>query len=104
MMVFGGFLVELSSVVQFLAWIKWVSFFRYSTNIFQINEFTGLTLCLKNNSSICPIKGEYILNEVSHIEYSTPWDLWKNFVALGFMTVIFFLLTYIQLLRMKKTK
>ncbi|CAF0723213.1 unnamed protein product [Adineta steineri] len=104
MMVFGGFLVEISSVVSFLSWIKWISIFRYSFNILNINEFSGLTLCLKNNTNICPINGTDIIHNVAHIEYETQWDLWKNFVALGSMTIIFLILAYVQLLRMKKTK
>jgi ATP-binding cassette subfamily G (WHITE) protein 2 len=104
MMVFGGFLVELSSVVRFLSWIKWISIFRYSMNIITINEFSGLQLCLKNNSAICPINGTDIIHHVAHVDYETEWDLWKNFVALFSMTIIFFLLAYMQLLRMKKTK
>ena len=104
MMVFGGFLVELSSIVEFLSWIKWISIFRYSINIITINEFSGLQLCLKDNKTICPINGTDIIHNYSRIEYANQWDLWKNFVALGSMTVIFFILAYIQLLRMKKTK
>ncbi|CAF0913579.1 unnamed protein product [Rotaria sordida] len=104
MMVFGGFLVEVSSVIKYLSWIKWVSLFRYSMNIITINEFNGLQLCLNNNTNICPIDGIDIIHNIAHIEYETEWDLWKNFVALGSMTTILFLLTYIQLFRMKKTK
>ncbi|CAF2517246.1 unnamed protein product [Rotaria sp. Silwood2] len=104
MMVFGGFLVEVSSVIKYLSWIKWVSLFRYSMNIITINEFSGLQFCLKNNTNICPINGIDIIHNVAHVEYENQWDLWKNFVALGSMTTIFFILTYIQLLRMKKTK
>jgi ATP-binding cassette subfamily G (WHITE) protein 2 len=103
MMVFGGFLVELSSIVSFLSWIRWISIFRYTMNIITINEFSGLELCLKNNSTSC-INGIDIIHNVSHIEYETQWDLWKNFVALGSMMMIFFSLAYLQLLRMKKTK
>ena len=104
MMVFGGFLVEISSIVSFLSWIKWISIFRYSINIITINEFDGLKLCLKNDTSICPINGISIIHDVSHIEFENAWDLWKNFVALFLMTIIYFALAYIQLLRMKKTK
>ena len=105
MMVFGGFLVEISSVVQFLSWIKWVSIFRYSTNIFTINEFDGLNLCLDpSNSSSCIIPGKTIIEDGAHIEYENQWDLWKNFVALGSMTIIFLFFAYVQLYRMKKTK
>lgn len=103
MMVFGGFLVEISSIVKFLSWIKWISIFRYSSNILTINEFDGLKLCLKDNSSICPIDGTDIIHQ-SHIEFENAWDLWKNFLALVLMTIIYFALAYIQLLRMKKTK
>lgn len=103
MMVFGGFLVEISSIVSFLSWIKWVSIFRYSSNILTINEFDGLKLCLEDHPTICPINGTDIIHQ-SHIEFENAWDLWKNFVALILMTIIYFALAYFQLLRMKKTK
>jgi hypothetical protein len=49
------------------------------------------------------LDGIEVLRE-QNIEYSSEWDLWKNFVALGGMTLGFLILAYIQLLRMKKTK
>ena len=53
---------------------------------------------------ICPdMQGLDIIHQ-SNIDYETDWDLWKNFVALGSMILIFFTLAYVQLLRMKKTK
>lgn len=105
MMVFGGFLVEISSVVQFLSWIKWVSIFRYSTNILNINEFDGLTLCSNElNRTNCNIPGQSIIKNVAHIEFENQWDLWKNFLALALMTIGFLVLAYLQLYRMKKTK
>ncbi|CAM4863354.1 unnamed protein product [Rotaria socialis] len=102
-LVFSGYLVEVDSVVIFLSWIKWISIFRYSTNIFSINEFSGLQLCLKNNTNICPLDGKTILKD-QKIEYTSEWDLWKNFVALAGIMLGFLTLTYIQLRRMKKTK
>jgi ATP-binding cassette subfamily G (WHITE) protein 2 len=102
-LVFSGFLVDVNSVVAFLSWIKWISIFRYSNNIFAINEFVGIKLCLSNDTNICPLDGLEILQQ-QNIEYSSEWDLWKNFVALGGMTAGFLILTYIQLRRMKKTK
>lgn len=95
--------MDTTSVVSFLAWIKWISIFRYSSNIFSINEFVGLKLCLANNTDICPFDGLDILKD-QNIEYSSDWDLWKNFVALGGIILGFLTLTYLQLLRMKKTK
>ncbi|CAF3391299.1 unnamed protein product [Rotaria sp. Silwood1] len=102
-LVFSGYLVEIESVVIFLSWIKWISIFRYSTNIFSINEFSGLQLCLPNNTDICPVDGRKILKD-QKIDYSSEWDLWKNFIALGGIMLGFLILTYIQLRRMKKTK
>ena len=102
-LVFGGFLVEISSVIRILQWIKHISIFRYGSTILSINEFTGLTFCVTNNSTICPRTGADVLHEMN-IDYSTSWDLWKNFVALASIAVGFLLLAYVQLRRMKKTK
>ena len=103
MLVFTGHLVDITNVVKFLAWIKWISIFRYSSNIITINEFTELKLCLMNNTNICTIKGESILDN-HKIDYLTKWDLWKNFVALAAITIFFFGLTFIQLIRIQIRK
>ncbi len=102
-LVFGGFLVDISSVVSFLRWIQYVSIFRYAANLLLINEFMGLTLCLSNNTQICQTNGSDILIELN-IEHSTSWDLWKNFVALASITIGFLVLAYVQLRRIKKNK
>ncbi len=102
-LVFSGFLVDITSVVGFLSWIQWISIFRYSNNLFTINEFVGLQLCSPNDTDTCSVNGLDILQQ-QNIAYSSDWDLWKNFVALGGMTLGFLILAYIQLLRMKKTK
>lgn len=99
MLVFTGYLVDLTNIVKFLSWIKWVSLFRYASNVITINEFTELKLCLTNNTNICLMKGEHILDN-NKIDYDTTWDLWKNFVALAAITFFFFGLTYIQLARL----
>jgi hypothetical protein len=49
------------------------------------------------------VTGTEILKQ-QKIEYSSEWDLWVNFIALGGMMLSFLILAYIQLLRMKKTK
>lgn len=103
MMVFSGFLIDLNSVFVSLRWIQWFSAFRYATNILTINEFMNLSFCLENNTLICPLTGEQVLID-RDIPYETNWDLWKNFIALIVMIVVFLLLAFIQLLRMKKVK
>ncbi|CAF1440836.1 unnamed protein product [Rotaria magnacalcarata] len=84
MMIFGGFLVVVSSVGKYLSWIKWVSLFRYAINIITINEFEGLEICPRNNPNNCTMSGTYVINNDAHIQYNNDWDLWYNFVALTY--------------------
>ena len=102
-LIFSGFLVEINSVLAFLQWIQYLSIFRYSTNILSINEYKGLTLCLANQTDVCPKTGNDVLNELN-IEHANSWNFWQNYLALGIISLGFLLLTYIQLRRMKKTK
>uniref|UniRef100_A0A3B3VGA9 ATP-binding cassette, sub-family G (WHITE), member 2c n=1 Tax=Poecilia latipinna TaxID=48699 RepID=A0A3B3VGA9_9TELE len=41
MMVFGGFLVNLNSMLSWLSWLKWISIFNYGLNAVYINEMKG---------------------------------------------------------------
>ena len=100
---FSGFLVEINSVVVFLQWIQYFSIFRYATNILTINEYSGLTLCAANDTTYCSSTGDDILTQLK-VDHATHWDLWKNFLALGCLSIGFLTLTYIQLRRVKKTK
>ena len=85
-LVFGGFLVEISSVVRVLQWIKYISIFRYGTTILFINEFTGLTFCTSANSTRCPKTGEAILTKMK-FDHATGWTFgriswpWVRFPA-----------------------
>jgi ATP-binding cassette subfamily G (WHITE) protein 2 len=103
MMLFSGFLIDLASIVPFVRWIQWLSVFRYASNVLAINEFRNLTLCLSEHIDICLMTGEQVLSR-RHISYSTNWDIWKNILALLLIATIFFILAYIQLLRIKKFK
>ncbi|CAF1236409.1 unnamed protein product [Adineta steineri] len=103
MMLFSGFLIDIQSIVSFLRWIQWISVFRYASNVLAINEFRNLTLCLSSHCDIGLMTGEEILSR-RHISYSSTWDIWKNILALLLITITFFLMTYIQLLRIKKFK
>ncbi len=103
MMMFSGFLIDLASIVKWLSWIQWISAFRYASNALIINEFQDLMFCLANATDICPTTGEQILDN-RRLDHANPWDLWKNILVLILMAMIFFLLTYIQLMRVKKTR
>lgn len=103
MMIFSDFIVELSSMFSWLSWIQWISVFRYASNMLTINEFRNITFCLENLTHICPMTGIDILEE-KKLDYKTDWDLWKNYLALSGMALIFLLFAFIQLIIMKKTK
>jgi hypothetical protein len=104
MMIFSGFLVELVTVFHWLSWIQWISAFRFASNILTINEFRTLTLCHTTNMTIeCSLPGKKVLEEWG-IDYANGWDMWKYFFALTCMTIVFLMLSCIQLVRMKKTK
>ncbi|XP_038266543.1 broad substrate specificity ATP-binding cassette transporter ABCG2-like [Dermochelys coriacea] len=98
MMVFGGFLVNLNSMLSWLSWIKWISIFHYGMNALTINELTGAVFHL--NSSMVP--GEVYLQQQG-INYST-WGLWENEVALLCLSLAFLFFAYIQLLRVNRWK
>jgi ATP-binding cassette subfamily G (WHITE) protein 2 len=103
MMVFSGFLVELTSVFSFLRWIQWVSAFRYASNVLYINEFRNLQFCQTNNTNICPLSGNDVLRERS-IDYASNFDMWKYFFALTLMAALCFLISYLRLSVIKKVK
>lgn len=99
---FTGLFIDLTSVGRALSWVKWISIFRYAYNFLVINEFAGLTLS-ENGQKPYNISGETILVG-EKIDHRTKWDFWKNFYALMMMTLLFLALSYIQLIRMKKTR
>ena len=67
----------------------------------EINEFRNLKFCLSNNTHICPLTGEQVLVH-RNIQHDTNWDVWQNLLAILIMAFVFFLLAFIQLLRIKK--
>uniref|UniRef100_A0A8C9ZXG0 ATP-binding cassette, sub-family G (WHITE), member 2a n=1 Tax=Sander lucioperca TaxID=283035 RepID=A0A8C9ZXG0_SANLU len=104
MMIFAGLLVNLPSIVSWLAWLKYFSIPRYALSALQINEFTGLYFCRGFNSSVKPPQltctGEEFL-EVQGVDPST-WGLWQNHLALGVMTICFLIIAYLKLRFIRK--
>ncbi|XP_045567366.1 broad substrate specificity ATP-binding cassette transporter ABCG2-like [Salmo salar] len=105
MMIFSGLLVNLPSIVEWLAWFQYLSIPRYGLTALQINEFVGLQLCgdIPLNGTLPPgmtCTGEDFLKNQG-IDY-TAWGLWQNHVALAIMTVIFLAIAYFKLLFTKK--
>uniref|UniRef100_A0A8C5EKW1 Broad substrate specificity ATP-binding cassette transporter ABCG2 n=1 Tax=Gouania willdenowi TaxID=441366 RepID=A0A8C5EKW1_GOUWI len=80
MMIFSGHLVNLPSIMEWLAWLKYLSIPRYG-------------LCFSN--------GGHCYLDYSGIDY-TSWGLWMNHVALTVMALIFLIIAYLKLRYIKK--
>ncbi|XP_062243011.1 broad substrate specificity ATP-binding cassette transporter ABCG2d [Platichthys flesus] len=116
MMIFSGLLVNLPSVMDWLAWLKYLSIPRYGLAALNINEFVGLKFCeeaviqdanMSAGASNCSTStaaltctGEQYLDYLG-IEYTT-WGLWENHTALGVMSIVFLLIAYLKLRFIKK--
>ncbi|CAK6971802.1 broad substrate specificity ATP-binding cassette transporter ABCG2b [Scomber scombrus] len=98
MMVFGGFLVNLNSMLSWLSWLKWFSVFKYGLDATFINEMTGQFFY--SNTTIIP--GELFL-EGQGIDYSA-WGFWQNQVALLGIILVCMFLAYVQLRRINRWK
>ncbi|XP_069834367.1 broad substrate specificity ATP-binding cassette transporter ABCG2 isoform X2 [Dendropsophus ebraccatus] len=110
MIIFSGLLVNVTSVMGWLAWLKYFSIPRYGLTALQANEFPGLYFCRSSNiTSNYPCNASspnlltsgdgYLTNQ--GIEY-TAWGLWQNHLALAIMTLIFLIIAYLKLYFMKK--
>ena len=65
----------------------------------------GLRIFIKRFTLLCVFSDtgdEYM--DIQGIPYGIAWDLWLNLVALWGFTILFLILTYVQLRRMKKYK
>lgn len=100
MMVFGGYLVDLNYMLNWLSWLKWLSIFSYGLNAAFINEFKGQVFY--NNATGAKIPGEAFL-EAQKLDYS-PWGYWQNEVALMGIILVCMVFAYIQLRRINRWK
>ncbi|KAK1164718.1 broad substrate specificity ATP-binding cassette transporter ABCG2-like [Acipenser oxyrinchus oxyrinchus] len=98
MMVFGGFLVNLNAMLNWMSWLKWISIFRYGLNALTINEMKG-QLFYSNTSTTT---GEEYMDQQG-IDYS-PWAFWQNEVALISISCVCMVFAYIQLWRVNRWK
>lgn len=98
MMVFGGYLVDLSYMLAWLSWLKWISIFSYGLNAAYINEFKGQVFY----SNGTKIPGEFFLKQ-QKLDYST-WGYWQNEVALMGIILVCMVFAYVQLRRINRWK
>ncbi|NWZ82315.1 ABCG2 protein, partial [Poecile atricapillus] len=108
MIIFSGLLVNLTSVMSWLSWLKYFSIPRYGMTALQINEMTGLNFCGSSNGTFINVC-VFICRACTGEEYlksqgidASPWGLWQNHLALACMTLIFLTIAYLKLRFMKK--
>ena len=86
---------------QALATRRVVCLLRSRRRTFLFGHYFGT---FKSSFCICSSDSGNAYMITQGIEFSTAWDLWENIVALVCMTIIFLILSYIQLRRIKKYK
>ncbi|XP_056346242.1 broad substrate specificity ATP-binding cassette transporter ABCG2 isoform X2 [Oenanthe melanoleuca] len=111
MIIFSGLLVNLTSVMSWLSWLKYFSIPRYGMAALEINELVGLNFCGSNNTvpssdSAYRQTGQMMCTGEQYLESQgidpSPWGLWQNHLALACMTLIFLTIAYLKLHFMKK--
>ncbi|XP_068614174.1 broad substrate specificity ATP-binding cassette transporter ABCG2-like [Brachionichthys hirsutus] len=113
MMLFSGLIVDISSIMGWLAWLKYLSVPRYGFDALNINEFVGLKFCeeaviqnteafatMTNSTAGLTCTGEQHLDYLG-LKYTT-WGHWENNVALAVMMIISFAIAYLKLRYVKK--
>ena len=79
--IFSGFLVNVSSIPRWLGWIQYTSAFRYALEILFRNEY--------NESDF---EDDWPVNE-----YNFNFQMHTCFIALGSITLFFFVLGFLSL-------
>ncbi|NXG60811.1 ABCG2 protein, partial [Hemiprocne comata] len=109
MIIFSGLLVNLTSIMSWLSWIKYFSIPRYGMTALQINELSGLNFCSSRNSTVSLNVCVFLRRWCTGEEYlknqgidASSWGLWQNHLALACMTVLFLTIAYLKLYLMKK--
>jgi len=95
-MLFGGFLVNKSSMPIFIGWLKWTSFLCYSFEILMVNELLGTTIMFAPkgyNITAVPVDGSVFLVQFDMQEDRENWD----FFILGAMATMYLFATYLFL-------
>ncbi|XP_046841579.1 broad substrate specificity ATP-binding cassette transporter ABCG2-like isoform X2 [Xenia sp. Carnegie-2017] len=101
MLVFGGLLINQQSFGDWIAWMRYLSIFKYGLEILEINELDGMQFeCPKDRNTTCFNTGSEFLDSQG-IDTGMLW--WNQFILFA-MTFVCCVLTYMQLRRVKKEK
>jgi hypothetical protein len=97
---FAGLLVSINSWPDSSRWLGYLSFTKYSYELFVENEFEGLVLpCVAGQGNPCT--GVEVLSD-KYLDIPDLGEKWKKIVALVVYTTGLMFLSYLALLRLKK--
>ncbi|XP_072045325.1 broad substrate specificity ATP-binding cassette transporter ABCG2-like [Amphiura filiformis] len=102
MVMFGGFLININSLLPWLTWLKWFSIIRYSYNTIMANELSGQVFCNPFPDNSTCVSGDVYLNQQG-IDSSARGIL-MNEIALICIAVGLFFLTYVRLRMSRRLK
>jgi len=96
-LLFGGFLVSLSSMPTQVVWLTDLSFLKYSYTILMVNEFDGIDILvnpkgMSNNNPVL-VHGSLLLNQLG-MDIDA---LWSDMLILGGMLGFYLLASYLAL-------
>lgn len=95
-MLFGGFLINKSSLPKFINWMKYTSFLNYAFEILTVNEFVGVTVYFNPVDIPVPptvLDGTVFLEQFDMVPSRVPMD----YLALGIMGFIQLTIAYLFL-------
>ena len=104
MLAFAGLLVNIETVVPWLAWIQYLSIPRYALIGFSINEFSsGKVNCTSDVAgSLQAIDGmDWV--EITLATETTQKEYWISIIALLCLTFGFFVIGFFMMKRVKTT-
>jgi len=100
-MLFGGFFAITGTIPAFIAWLEWLSFFRYAFFAAAINEFEGVTFKCPPEPEVCFYPtGDSILRVFG----ADDETIFQNVIIIVALWVGFSFLHYIGLLIASKKK
>ncbi|KFU92699.1 ATP-binding cassette sub-family G member 2, partial [Chaetura pelagica] len=110
MILFSGLLVNLTSILSWLSWLKYFSIPQYGmTNLPTKKLDTQVCVCVSPGVCVSPQVCVCLPRCVTGEEYlkkqgidASSWGLWQNHLALACMTILFLAIAYLKLHLMKK--
>ena len=105
LMLFGGFFLNNESVPDWLIWLKYLSWYKYSNEILIINQWEGITIdCPQFNSSDvsnATVSGKSCIPDgdgVIEFYGFNKEDYYIDFIALAILAIGFRIIAYLVLL------